>query len=139
VAVAVEVRGEGAVVCWGSNSSGQLGDGTMEGDRRTPVAVLRLTDAVEIAMSSGHSCARRASGTVACWGSSRYGQLGNGTRGVDRRAPVAVSDLTDAVEIAVGGAHTCARRASGAVVCWGANHTGQIGDSTRTIQPPRTW
>ena len=35
-----------------------------------------------------------------------------------------------AVAIAAGGAHSCAARADGSVVCWGNNDLGQLGDTT---------
>jgi alpha-tubulin suppressor-like RCC1 family protein len=44
--------------------------------------------------------------------------------------PVAVTGLTDAEDIAAGANHTCARRRSGAIVCWGGNLHGQIGDGS---------
>lgn len=40
------------------------------------------------------------------------------------------------VQITAGYAHTCALLASGVVVCWGANHDGQLGDGTHS--PTRT-
>ena len=55
---------------------------------------------------------------------------GAGLRG--RRVPTLVVDLTDAVEIATGAAYTCARRATGQIVCWGGNDRGQLGDGTMT-------
>jgi alpha-tubulin suppressor-like RCC1 family protein len=42
-----------------------------------------------------------------------------------------VSALDDAVEITAGAGQSCARRASGQVVCWGNNDNGQLGDGTR--------
>ena len=36
------------------------------------------------------------------------------------------------VEVALGGFHSCARQASRAVVCWGYNVYGALGDGTRT-------
>jgi len=94
-------------------------------------ACLMGEDAVELATGYAHTCARRASGAVACWGNNYGGQLGDGTT-TDRSTPAAVSGLTDAVELATGGFHTCARRASGAVACWGLNYSGQLGDGTTT-------
>ena len=35
------------------------------------------------------------------------------------------------VALAAGAAHACAARKSGAVDCWGANGSGQLGDGTR--------
>ncbi len=86
-------------------------------------------DVVEIAAGYGHTCARRSSGSVVCWGANGEGQLGDGSNRTNRLAPVAVSGLTDAVEIAAGWGHTCARGSSGTVACWGYNY------NDRRIEP----
>ena len=74
----------GSVWCWGSNSHGQLGDGSLT-DRVAPAQVTTatlsgLTDVVEIAAGGRSTCARRADHTIWCWGWNTEGQLGNGTR-----------------------------------------------------------
>jgi alpha-tubulin suppressor-like RCC1 family protein len=100
--------------------------------RTSPTAVVDLTDATTITAGDYHTCARRASGTVVCWGLNSYGQLGTGTAGGASFTPTGIAGLTDAVELAAGALHTCARRATGAVVCWGRNNYGQLGDGTTT-------
>ena len=71
----------GAVRCWGDNSSGQLGDGTLTA-YVTPVTVLGLDGAaVSIAAGGEYSCAITAAdsdvqGILQCWGSNQYDQLG---------------------------------------------------------------
>ena len=57
-------------------------------------------------------------GRVSCWGSNDNGQLGDGTT-VDHFTPQLVPGVMDAVEVAAGELHACARRATGGVVCWG--------------------
>ncbi len=109
-------------------------------DAQTPPARVdagsaELGDVAQISAGSAHTCARRTSGTVVCWGYNEHGTVGDGTSGTNRLTPVAVAGLTDAVEISAGGAHTCARRASGAVVCWGNNDNGRLGDGTTTMRP----
>jgi hypothetical protein len=97
--------------------------------------------AVEVAAGPEHTCVRRASGSVWCWGSNISGQLGDGTV-VDRLTPVRVVDLPPVVQITAGGVtfttpqgNTCARTSDGAVYCWGDNEFGQIGDGTTEPRP----
>lgn len=82
---------------------------------------------VELASQLQHSCARRRSGTVLCWGKNTYGQLGSGSR-EDSSQLVKVEGLQDAVELAVGRDFSCARRKAGSVSCWGNDENGQLGD-----------
>jgi alpha-tubulin suppressor-like RCC1 family protein len=123
-----------SVWCWGRNDHGQLGDGTTM-DRATPGPVLGLPPAVEIRAGALHTCARLEDGTVRCWGENAAGALGDGTT-TDSAFPVEVVGLHDAVELALNDNvmpdrdFSCARRATGEVVCWGENATGQLGDGT---------
>lgn len=121
--------GAGAVLCWGQNGFGQLGDGS-DTNRLVPVAVGGLGSGVTaIAAGFEHTCAL-VEDTVKCWGNNDYGQLGDGTQ-TERHAPVTVSGLAGVTAIAAGGGHTCAV-AGGLVKCWGSNDYGQLGDGTQT-------
>lgn len=120
----------GTVWCWGFNTDGQLGDGTLGGNRTVPAQVSGITDAVTVEALGSSSCALRSSGAVACWGDDQFGQLGNGPGG-DSPTPSAVVDLADAVAIGGHGEHACALRATGQVVCWGNGEDGQNGDGTK--------
>lgn len=120
------------VRCWGSNTTGQLGDGTTT-DRRLPLPVAGLEHVVSVSAGAGHTCAVTDDGAARCWGDNRAGQLGEGTTG-EHDLPHAVTGLHDAIEIAAGGTHTCARRRDGSVMCWGDNAHGELGDGTHTQQ-----
>lgn len=62
------LRSSGSVACWGTNTEGQLGDGSAE-DSFTPVE-LPLSGVVELASENVHTCARTEEGDVLCWGGS---------------------------------------------------------------------
>ncbi|MGE3901637.1 MAG: RCC1 repeat-containing protein [Nitrospiraceae bacterium] len=125
----------GTVSCWGANGSGQLGNGTTMRSS-IPVAVVNsngatLTGVTVIAAGSNHTCALLTDGTVACWGATFDGQLGNGTT-TPSSNPVTVTGLTTAIAVAAGGSHSCALLTGGTVACWGANFDGQLGNGTTT-------
>jgi alpha-tubulin suppressor-like RCC1 family protein len=106
----------GRVRCWGSNTAGQLGDGTTD-TRTTPVLVDGIDDAVEVAVGGNVSCARKSSGAVWCWGDNRFGQLGVGAPASSPR-PREVRGV-NARSLVVGATRTCAIAKDGSVTCWG--------------------
>jgi alpha-tubulin suppressor-like RCC1 family protein len=120
----------GGVECWGANDYGQLGDGTYT-ERHAPVLVSDLAGGVvAVAAGDSHTCALTSAGGAKCWGFDLYGQLGDGSNLI-RRTPVSVSGLSSGViAITASRAHSCALTIAGAVKCWGANGSGQLGDGT---------
>ena len=122
----------GRVQCWGSNGSGQLGNGTTT-TSSVPVDVSRLAGGVSaIAAGSRHTCALTSGRGIRCWGMNGFGQLGNGTT-IDSNTPVDVSGLASGVSaIAAGAEHACVLTLGDAVKCWGSNWAGQLGDGSLT-------
>jgi alpha-tubulin suppressor-like RCC1 family protein len=137
---------EQRLFCWGSNSTGALGDGTNT-QRSVPVPVLAANgfqNASVSAVATGkfldaggnksNTCALE-NGTVWCWGRNAFGQLGIGTT-LDRNTPITVSAVpggfanTHVTTISAGTHHTCGieNTGSGAVTyCWGLGASGRLG------------
>jgi hypothetical protein len=91
------VKSDGTIWAWGTNSSGQLGDGDggeWGSYRSIPVRVFNIDPVVTVAAGSHHNLVLRSDGTVWAWGANHFGQLGDGTQ-TDRLTPSIVSSVTD--------------------------------------------
>jgi alpha-tubulin suppressor-like RCC1 family protein len=118
---------DGAVVCWGNNYSGQLGDGTTR-DRHAPVKVEGVSGAIAVSANGDSSCALLADGSVVCWG---VDYVETGLPGGPGLPPHQIHGLVEVSSISVGdNYHTCAAHTEGGVSCWGNNRFGQLGDGT---------
>ena len=126
----------GPVVASGSNSFGQLGNGSTI-NASSPVPVGRLSQVTTVAAGGYHSLALTASGNVYDWGNGGYGQLGNGARN-PATAPVKVKGsggtgvLSNVVAVAGGMYHSLALTTTGHVFAWGYNGNGQLGNGSTT-------
>jgi alpha-tubulin suppressor-like RCC1 family protein len=132
---------DGTLRCWGFSWDGETGDGDpsffVNGtEHHTPVQVVGVTGAAEVALGADSACARLGSGAVWCWGSSYRGQSGRGISGAPAgnnwALAAAVPGLTSVAAIGAGVLHHCAVVTGGVVKCWGNNASGQIGDGTKT-------
>ncbi|MES2709405.1 MAG: Calx-beta domain-containing protein [Verrucomicrobiota bacterium] len=148
----VLVWADSSVLSWGSNSQGELGDGS-ESDRQAPglvstaegVSALFRKTVVAVSAGGGHSLALCSDGTVAAWGDNFSGQLGDNTSET-RFTPVAVSAVQGqsalfgktVVAVSAGGAdtvsggHSLALCSDGTIAAWGENFSGELGDGTST-------
>ena len=134
------------IKCWGENVDGNLGygDTNARGDEPgemgndLPPVDVGVTGVATVKMGNAvvyqHTCAALKNGTLTCWGANLSGQLGIGdtnSRGDDANemgtALAAVPTGQLVADVALGDSSTCALLEGGAVRCWGANATGQLG------------
>jgi len=124
----------GRAYCWGANSDGKLGDGTLTDSLENgPQAVIGGRNFSSISAGDEFTCAVTARGQAYCWGDNYEGILGDGTgtsSGV--KGPQAVIGGLNFSSISAGDDHVCALTARGQAYCWGANNNGELGDGTTT-------
>lgn len=119
--------------CWGDNSLGQLGLGTVGPPIDRPMQTVGPAF-VQLSAKGDNTCGLTASGTIYCWGANDAAQTGQAVSTfVATPSAIAGSGYT---AVAVGGtvsvpgigrvSHACALQATKAV-CWGSNYYGQLG------------
>ena len=147
-----ELKADGSVHCWGSNSSG---------------AATPPTDTfVQLAAGTSQTCGVHPDGSVACWGygydpartlftgptdrdftqvalgdTDGQGRHACGLHGNGQVSCWEDNDFGEGtplpgpfVQIAAGHAHTCGLRPDGRVACWGRNDSGQASAPSGTFQ-----
>ena len=133
----------GKVYTWGSNTFGELGDGTTQ-NRSTPKCISDITGSElngrnikEIVHESLTIIALDTAGKVYTWGYNSNGELGDGTT-QDRNTPKCISDeagselngrnIKEILHSAYG--TILALDNTGKICTWGGNEYGQLGDGT---------
>jgi len=120
------LREDGAAFCWGNNSGGQLGDGTLNSSA-IPVAVAGGHRFTQIFVGDVAACALTAVGEAYCWGLNFQGQLGTGAaQGAIAAVPTPVAGNLRFRTLGVGLVNTCGIATDGTVWCWGRNNHRQL-------------
>jgi hypothetical protein len=121
------IKKNGSLWCWGSNGSGALGQGNRT-DSAAPVHVAPGTTWSQVTTGWGDenqswTCGIQTQGSLWCWGSDDYGELGLGTPGANRLTPQQVGTQTDFTHVNASkgvDTQTCAIR-QGELWCMGQN------------------
>jgi alpha-tubulin suppressor-like RCC1 family protein len=146
----VTQAGEG--FCWGRAPATGIARDTScfdiegtEGDPM-PCSLIPLRIAAQVSLRSisvggSVACGLTAAGGAYCWGSQKYGQVGNGVSNTATAAlPTPVTGPLAAAatftQISAGGDHACALITSGAAYCWGRNLMYQRGGNGDNIPVP---
>ena len=125
------VQRDGALLGWGLNYVGELGDGSV-GRMDTPVSIPGMDDVVSGCTGSHFSCAIRVGGRLVCWGELL------GVESPDTSTVPVDTSIDDAVAVTCGFSYACALRSDASAWCWGSNYAGQLGDGTRAMRATPT-
>lgn len=129
---------DGHLVCWGHDSWGQLGNGSIT-SFSSPVYVVGvggkglLSGVTSVASEYDVNCAALASGEAVCWGAYQAGELGNGSdEDSSTDVPVQVSGvggeghLKEVAQVYDTDGGFCALLMKGEVACWGGEAYGSV-------------
>ena len=122
----------GTAYCWGENSAGQLGNGSVTTLSTTPMAVAAPVGVsfTDVSAGDSHACALSTTGVLYCWGDNRAGELGNGLT-ANSATPVPVSGMITFQSVSAGARYTCGIASAptmNTAYCWGDNGNGQLGN-----------
>ena len=120
---------DGAAMCFGTNSLGEIGNGTVQ-PNTVSVGATAVTGGhtfSQLAVGAFHSCGLE-SGDVWCWGTNFSGSFGpDKAASATFSTPVQVTLAFDAAQVFAGSGVTCALNAATQASCWGVNVSGQLG------------
>ncbi len=128
----------GTISAVGSNTNGQLGDGTRI-SRLTAVPVAGLTSVSFVCAGADRSFAVKSDGGVFAWGGDLYGAQGQGARGFEW-SWTPLPQWSAFLRAAAGSSHTLWLKADGSVWAAGRNLYGQLGNglTSDSLVPVRT-
>jgi len=125
--------GAGEAFCWGSNSFGELGDGTTD-----PVSGVATVQGAHkfSALVAGYDffCGMTAAGPIYCWGHNNglLAPIANQNFNIVTPTALPLPASTSFTTLVAGGSHLCGITAAASVQCWGYGFSGQIGDGAPT-------
>ena len=137
---AAVIMSDGSLWMWGSNGSGQVGDGSQQ-DVNHPVKV--LDDVIYVSLNEHYSAAIKKDGTLWMWGRNLYGQFGSFEIGnvqleVMRIQTIPIKVDDDVRFVALGEANCGIVKTDGSLWICGQNYFGQIGNGESSEYEPFT-
>lgn len=116
------------IYCWGLNSKGQLGIGSVA-QRTSPTASANTGSFQVVSAGATHACGVQTNQKLYCWGDNAQYQLGDGTT-TQQNSPKEIGSSLKWSWVSAGGYHSCGITDTNMAYCWGRNDYGQVGDTT---------
>lgn len=133
------LKEDGTLWAWGSNGSGQLGNGTTQSSN-VPVQIGTDNDWVFHTSGAFHSFGIKRNGTLWTWGKGSDYRLGTGDD-VNVLSPVQITLPFPQTwkHVAAGQGHSLAVAGDGTLWAWGYNSVGQLGtgDNNNKLIPTK--
>lgn len=120
------LKDDGTVWGWGSNSNGELCDGTTE-QRHRPVQMKGIRNAVDMDIGAA-SVIVLSDGTVRMCGMNGDGALADAPKNVKHTTPFKVGGISGAVAARTSAGATMVRLRDGSLLGWGNGMFGSVGD-----------
>ena len=127
------LKNNGTLWTWGSNASGQLGNGLFDVDIAqtiVPTQVGSNTDWFTVCAASDNTAAIQTNGTLWIAGEGNHGEIGNGL--YDDQAGFTQVGSDQWKQISFGGMAATAIKTDGTLWSWGENVSGGLGNGTYT-------
>lgn len=123
----------GNVKCWGSNSSGQLGNNELNNQIKIAsstavdvnVAGLQGVNIISISVGNQYSCALLEGNSIKCWGKTPSDFSADKLLALTNKKPI---------QLATASNHVCAVVENNQIQCWGDSDNGKLGHTENTEQ-----
>jgi alpha-tubulin suppressor-like RCC1 family protein len=136
----------GAAWCWGNGVNGEAGNGSKTGNPSSPVAIItsgRPTAYKDIEVGNAFSCGIDTGGAGWCWGTDRWGALGNGAGEQQTTAPGRIDTNSGRPAtwrmLSGGWQHTCGIASNGTAWCWGMAESNRLGTGVNYSSGAVVW
>jgi alpha-tubulin suppressor-like RCC1 family protein len=137
------VRSDGTLWAWGTNISGQMGNGIASAVKySTPIQVGSLSTWAEVKAAGSVAFAKKNDSTYWCWGTNSQGQLGIGSTS-GKSTPVQLPGTNWALVLPSWG-FVIGLKTDGTLYSWGDGAdgvlgTGSVTDCSTPVQIAGTW
>lgn len=123
------IKTDATLWVWGNNGSGQLGDNTIS-NKSSPIQTMTFANNWQQASAGyNNTCAIKTDGTLWCWGSNSFGEIGDNTT-VGKSSPVqTVSAGNNWKQVSSGNNLTAAVKTDGTLWTWGYSGSGALGNN----------